>query len=134
MSKIKVLDQITIDKIAAGKAHELSESDTMYLGACTKGATAEKSTVPQYYNPDVKARKRAFCFKNSYMTTVLNDYIVKDVTTYEPIIKDDSVNINPEIVFLIPISSRIFKLALNLVKSNLPVLTLTAYDKCICSS
>ena len=79
------------DKIAAGKAHELSESDTMYLGACTKGATAEKSTVPQYYNPDVKARKRAFCFKNSYMTTVLNDYIVKDVTTYEPIIKDDSV-------------------------------------------
>ena len=41
-----------IDKIAEGKAHELSESDTMYLGACTKGATAEKSTVPQYYNPD----------------------------------------------------------------------------------
>ena len=80
-----------IDKIAEGKAHELSESDTMYLGACTKGATAEKSTVPQYYNPDVKARKRAFCFKNSYMTTVLNDYIVKDVATYEPIIKDDSV-------------------------------------------
>ena len=26
-----------IDKIKQGKAHELSEADTMYLGACTKG-------------------------------------------------------------------------------------------------
>ena len=26
-----------IDKIKAGKAHEISEADTMYLGACTKG-------------------------------------------------------------------------------------------------
>ena len=25
-------------KIAEGKAHELSEGDTFYLGACTKGA------------------------------------------------------------------------------------------------
>jgi DNA mismatch repair protein MutH len=27
-------------KIADGKAHELSEGDTFYLGACTKGANA----------------------------------------------------------------------------------------------
>ncbi len=40
-------------KIISGRAHELSESDTMYLGACTKGATAVKSTVPQYYNKDI---------------------------------------------------------------------------------
>ena len=31
------------EKIKQGKAHELSEGDTMYLGACTKGATAKKS-------------------------------------------------------------------------------------------
>ena len=76
------------DKIMAGKAHELSESDTMYLGACTKGATAAKSTVKQYYNDDILARKRAFCYKNSYMTSVLNDYIINDIDTYEPIIKN----------------------------------------------
>lgn len=60
--------KIITDKIKAGKAHELSESDTMYLGACTKGSTAAKSLVTQYYNQDVKAKKRAFCLKNSYMT------------------------------------------------------------------
>ena len=66
-----------IDKVAAGKADELSESDTNYLGACTKGASAEKSTVPQTcYAPNVKARKRAFCFKTGYMSYVLNEYIV----------------------------------------------------------
>jgi len=65
-----------IETIKAGKAHELSEGDTMYLGACTKGANAEKSTVPQYYGENIPARKRAFCFKNSYMTFVLNHYIV----------------------------------------------------------
>lgn len=30
-------------KILEGKAHEISEADTMYLGACTKGATALSS-------------------------------------------------------------------------------------------
>lgn len=64
-----------VNTIREGRAHELSEGDTMYLGACTKGATAEKSTVPQYYGDKVPARKRAFCFKNSYMTYVLNHYI-----------------------------------------------------------
>ena len=77
-------------KIAEGRANELSESDTMYLGACTKGSTAEKSTVPQaYYNPSVLARKRAFCYKNSYMTSVLNNYIAKDIATYVPFGKLD---------------------------------------------
>ena len=64
-----------VNTIRDGRAHELSEGDTMYLGACTKGANAEKSTVPQYYGDKIPARKRAFCFKNSYMTYVLNHYI-----------------------------------------------------------
>ena len=64
-----------VQTIREGRAHELSEGDTMYLGACTKGATAEKSTVPQYYGDKTLAKKRAFCFKNSYMTYVLNNYI-----------------------------------------------------------
>lgn len=78
-----------VNKIASGRAHELSESDTMYLGACTKGSTAKKSTVPQFYPPYIPARRRAFCYKNSYMNYVLNNYIMKDIDTYEPIIKDE---------------------------------------------
>ena len=80
--------KIITEKIQSGRAHELSEGDTMYLGACTKGSTAEKSLVPQYYNPDVLAKKRAFCYKNSYMTAVLNNYIVADRDTYESIVKN----------------------------------------------
>ena len=81
--------KVIVEKIIAGKAHELSESDTMYLGACTKGANAERSTVPQaFYAPGVKARKRAFCFKKPYMTYVLNTYLIPGKETYEPIIKD----------------------------------------------
>jgi DNA mismatch repair protein MutH len=80
--------EIITEKIKAGKAHELSESDTMYLGACTKGSTAIKSTVPQYYPPQIPARKRAFCYKVSYMTFVLNNYIASNKATYEPIIKN----------------------------------------------
>lgn len=81
---------LIIGKIQAGKAHELSEADTMYLGACTKGATAEKSTVPQYYGDKTPARKRAFCFKNSYMTYVLNHYVVGK-TSENSILKDSEI-------------------------------------------
>lgn len=77
-----------VSKIQHGQAHELSEGDTMYLGACTKGSTALKSTVPQYYAPYTSARKRAFCLKNSYMTYALNKYIVQNVDTYESIVRD----------------------------------------------
>ena len=76
-----------INQIEAGKAHELSEADTMYLGACTKGSTTEKSTVPQYYGSHTPAMKRAFCFKNSYMTYVLNHYVIGNEND-EKIIKD----------------------------------------------
>lgn len=80
-----------VQKMEMGLAHELSESDTLYLGACTKGATAEKSTKPQYYPPHLPARKRAFCFKRSYMDYVLNNYIIPGKKTYEAIIKDEKV-------------------------------------------
>ena len=82
--------KVITKKILDGKAEELSESDTFYLGACTKGATAATSIVPQFYPPHTPAKKRAFCYKNSYMTAVLNEYIIKDKQTYESIIKDAS--------------------------------------------
>lgn len=75
-----------INKIKAGKAHELSEGDTLYLGAATKAASSSN------YRPqpcsDIPAKPRAFSFKTSYMTHVLNTYIVPNKSTYEPIIKN----------------------------------------------
>lgn len=41
--------KIIVEKIRSGNAHKLSEGDTKYLGACTKGTTAAKSLKPQYY-------------------------------------------------------------------------------------
>lgn len=75
-------------KIKSGLAHELSESDTLYLGACTKGASAEKSMRPQYYGNHVLARKRNFCLKRQYMDYVLNTYVLKNQVPYESIIKN----------------------------------------------
>lgn len=77
-----------IEKIESGTAETLSESDTMYLGACTKGATAAKSVVMQFYPPHTPAKKRAFCFKRQYMDYILHAYIMPEKTTYEPLIKD----------------------------------------------
>lgn len=77
-----------MNKVKQGRAHEISEGDTMYLGACTKGSTAIKSMVPQeYYAPQQSARKRAFSFKQSYMTNILNKYVREKITTYDTILK-----------------------------------------------
>lgn len=62
-----------ISKIKAGKAHEISESDTLYLGACTKG-TNSKSLRKQPFS-EIMAMQRAYSLKTSYMTYVLNEYI-----------------------------------------------------------
>lgn len=78
-----------ITKIREGKAHELSEGDTLYLGACTKGMTAESSLREQPFS-DTPARQRAFCFKVSYMTYILNNYILSGKRLYEPIQKEEA--------------------------------------------
>lgn len=73
-----------VAKIRAGKAHELSEGDTLYLGACTKAPNGEKETSQPFSN--LKAKPRAFSFKNSYMTQVFRKIILNDIDTYEPIV------------------------------------------------
>jgi DNA mismatch repair protein MutH len=60
-----------------GRADELSESLTTYLGAATKGAGGVRSIVPQaFYAPGKKARKRTFAYKQSYMRYVLHHYVM----------------------------------------------------------
>lgn len=80
--------EVIVSKIKQGKAHELSEGDTLYLGAAPKAATSKDRRKQPY--SDILAKPRAFAFKNSYMTYVLNTYILPGKTTYEPIIKDDA--------------------------------------------
>lgn len=75
-----------INKIKNGKAHELSESDTLYLGAATKASSSADRRLQPF--SDIPAKPRAFSFKTSYMTHILNKYMVPNKTTYEPIIKD----------------------------------------------
>lgn len=58
-----------INKIRAGKAHELSEADTLYLGACPKGK--DSNSLRKQPFSDIPAMQRAFCLKNSYMTSIV---------------------------------------------------------------
>lgn len=62
-----------MSKVRAGRAHELSEGDTLYLAACTKGANA--SSVRQQPFSTIPAKQRAYSLKSSYMTQILRNYI-----------------------------------------------------------
>lgn len=59
------------NKVIEGKAHEISEGDTTYLGACIKGRNRKDTRIQPY--SDIPARSRAFCLKNKYMTLLLNE-------------------------------------------------------------
>lgn len=74
-----------VSKIRAGEAHLLTEGDTLYLAACTKGATA--ASVRQQPFCDTPAKQRAYSLKSSYMTRILNKYVF-GAEEDEHIIKD----------------------------------------------
>jgi len=80
--------EIIVGKIRSGKAHELSEGDTLYLGACTKGATS--ASVRQQPFSTLPAKQRAFSLKQSYMSYILNSYIFGNKTD-EHIIQDPAL-------------------------------------------
>ncbi len=58
-----------VAKISAGKAHELSEGDTFYLGACTKGADAHSMRKQPF--SDILAKQRAFSLKQKYVNLII---------------------------------------------------------------
>ena len=84
LNQIKEDWNLIISKIRNGKAHEISEADTMYLGACTKGANSNSKREQPFSN--IKAMQRAFCLKNSYMTQLVRKYI-GDYSNVEKILK-----------------------------------------------
>ncbi len=74
-----------IAKIKNGNAHLISEADTLYLAACTKGENSK--SVRQQPFSNVPAKQRAYSLKTTYMTIVLNNYIF-GLSKDEHIIKD----------------------------------------------
>lgn len=59
-----------ITKIRNGQAETLSEGDTMYLGACRKGQKGDSLMVQ--HGSDVRAPRRAWSLKTTYMRIVLD--------------------------------------------------------------
>lgn len=76
--------EIIAKKIAENRAHELSEGDTNYLGACTKGATAESSYRRQRRSGAPPAKQRAYSLKSKYVNMMLDPALLSGM---EPIIK-----------------------------------------------
>lgn len=64
------------NKIKKGLAHELSEADTNYLAACTKGAN--KSSLRIQPNSEIPAMQRAYSLKQSYMTALIRKVISEE--------------------------------------------------------
>jgi len=75
-----------IKKIKEGKAEELSDSLTKYLGATTKGAKTESNLTSQPFS-EIRAHRRAFTLKGAYMSTLAKKFMAADKDS-EKVIKD----------------------------------------------
>jgi DNA mismatch repair protein MutH len=76
-------------KIADGKAHELSEGDTFYLGACTKGAKA--SSVRKQPFSDIPAKQRAYALKKGYVNHIIASIANDSTGVYDKLIPSVAV-------------------------------------------
>ena len=84
--------EIIHKKIVNGEAHKISESDTTFLAACTKGA--DSSQTRKQPRSDILAKPRAYSFKNSFMTRLYREAIHK-LAPYVSFISDDEWMKNP---------------------------------------
>jgi DNA mismatch repair protein MutH len=76
-------------KIADGKAHELSEGDTFYLGACTKGANAN-TTRKQPFS-EIPAKQRAYSLKQGYVNHIIASIANESTGIYGKLIQSVEV-------------------------------------------
>jgi DNA mismatch repair protein MutH len=82
-----------IQKIKSGKAHEISEGETLYLGACTKGAN-NKSLRKQPFS-SIMAMQRAFSLKSKYLNFIIekslaNEEVIINYDEYDIILNEDN--------------------------------------------
>jgi DNA mismatch repair protein MutH len=78
--------ELITKKIADGKAHELSEGDTFYLGACTKGANA--TSVRKQPFSEIPAKQRAYSFKQGYVNHIIASIANESKETYGKLISN----------------------------------------------
>jgi len=81
-------------KVKDGLAHELSESNTLYLGACTKGSGA--STTRAQPNSTKLAKQRAFSLKTPYVRHIIGVLGKRQIEEYGQIITSLTDNRNLE--------------------------------------
>ncbi len=84
--------ELIVEKIKQGKAHELSEGDTMYLGACRKGQKGD--SLMHQPNSTIGAPRRAFSLKMAYMRSILK-YVLesgKNAVTNIPKLESELVS------------------------------------------
>lgn len=74
--------------INSGKAEDLSEGLTNYLGACTKAATGDDFTKQKH--SDIPAKSRAYSFKPKFINNLINNHIIGEDHTeaINSIVKD----------------------------------------------
>jgi len=82
--------EIITNKIKNGKAHELSEGDTFYLGACTKGSTAEKSYRKQPFSDEI-AKQRAYSLKQGYVNHIIANIAREEQSIYGKLITQSKI-------------------------------------------
>jgi|GEM_PF-488442 len=74
--KIMRDDWLKIQKmVKEGKAHELSEGDTFYLGACRKGHKEGPRKQPK---SEIGAKQRAFSLKQRYVNEMINALLKRE--------------------------------------------------------
>lgn len=71
-----------VGKILDGRAHEISEGDTLYLGACTKGK--DKSSLRHQPFSPTKAMQRAFSIKSKYINYIIGQSQNGESSPVEP--------------------------------------------------
>lgn len=81
--------ELITKKIAEGKAHELSEGDTFYLGACTKGANA--LSVRKQPFSEIPAKQRAYSFKQGYVNHIIASIANENNEIYGKLIPNSQV-------------------------------------------
>jgi DNA mismatch repair protein MutH len=76
-------------KITDGKAHELSEGDTFYLGACTKGG--KSGNLRKQPNSDIQAKQRAYSLKQGYVNHIIASISDNSTGIYGKLISHETI-------------------------------------------
>ncbi len=82
------------NKVKEGRAHELSEGDTLYLGACTKGGKG--GNPREQPRSRVFAKQRAFSLKQGYLNHVIGKLSQRNGVNYGKIIERTAPGLNFE--------------------------------------